>query len=72
MVLSVIVLRRSHPEWARPYRVTGYPFTVVAFALVSSAFVANTLVESAPSALMGLGLVALGVPFYLHSRRSSR
>ena len=72
VVLAVIVLRRKHPEWSRPYRVTGYPFTVVAFALVSSVFVLNTLVESAQSALMGLGLLALGVPFYLQSRRSTR
>lgn len=69
VVLSVVVLRRTHPDWPRPYRVTGYPFTVIVFALVSSAFVVNTLVESARSALMGLGLLALGVPFYIRSRK---
>ena len=71
VVLSVIFLRYKHPEWTRPYRVAGYPFTVLAFVLVSSAFVVNTLVESARSSLMGLGLLLLGVPFYLRSRRSS-
>ncbi len=65
IVLSVIVLRRKHPDWERPYRVTGYPFTVLVFVLVSSAFVVNTLVGSARSSLMGLGLLLLGVPFYL-------
>ena len=65
IVLSVIVLRRKHPDWERPYRVTGYPFTVIVFVLVSSAFVVNTLVGSARSSLMGLGLLLLGVPFYL-------
>lgn len=65
IVLSVIVLRRKHPDWDRPYRVTGYPFTVIVFILVSSAFVVNTLVGSARSSLMGLGLLLLGVPFYL-------
>jgi APA family basic amino acid/polyamine antiporter len=69
VVLSVMVLRRRHPEWERPYRATGYPATVVLFALVSSAFVVNTLMESPRSALMGLGLVALGVPFHHRSRR---
>jgi len=69
VVLSVMVLRRRHPEWERPYRATGYPATVVVFALVSSAFVVNTLMESPRSALMGLGLVALGVPFHLRFRR---
>ena len=69
VVLSVIVLRRTHPEWERPYRVSGYPLTVIVFVLVSFAFVVNTLMESARSALMGLGLLALGVPFYIRSRR---
>ena len=69
VVLSVVVLRRAHPEWPRPYRVSGYPFTVLVFVLVSSAFVLNTLVESPRSALMGLGLLLLGVPVYLGSGR---
>ena len=72
VVLWVIVLRRKHPEWERPYRVAGYPFTVIVFVLVSSAFVINTLIGSAESSLMGLGLLLLGVPFYLRSRRLQR
>jgi basic amino acid/polyamine antiporter, APA family len=69
IVVSVIVLRRKHPEWERPYRVTGYPVTVIVFVLVSSVFVLNTLVESTLSSLMGLGLLLLGVPFYFMSKR---
>ena len=69
IVLSVMVLRRKHPDWERPYRAFGYPFTVIVFVLVSSAFVVNTLVESARSSVMGLGLLLLGVPFYLWSKR---
>jgi basic amino acid/polyamine antiporter, APA family len=68
IVVSVIVLRRKHPEWERPYRVTGYPATVIVFVLVSSVFVLNTLIESTASSLMGLGLLLLGVPFYFRSR----
>jgi basic amino acid/polyamine antiporter, APA family len=67
VVLSVVVLRRRHPEWPRPYRVTGYPWTVIVFVMVSSVFVLNTLVEAPVSSLMGLGLLLLGVPFYLLS-----
>lgn len=70
VVLSVVVLRRKHPDWERPYRVVGYPFTVIVFVLVSSAFVINTLIGSARSSLMGLGLLLLGVPFYLRSKRA--
>jgi APA family basic amino acid/polyamine antiporter len=64
VVLSVVVLRRRHPAWPRPYRVPGYPFTVAVFVMVSSVFVINTLVEAPASSLFGLGLLALGVPFY--------
>jgi APA family basic amino acid/polyamine antiporter len=69
VVLSVVVLRRKHPEWPRPYRVSAYPLPVVVFVVVSSVFVLNTLVEAPLSSLMGFGLLALGVPFYLSNRR---
>ena len=71
VVLSVVVLRRTHPEWPRPYRVAGYPYTVIVFVLVSSAFVVNTLVRSPRSSLIGLGLLLLGVPFYVLRGRSA-
>jgi APA family basic amino acid/polyamine antiporter len=69
VVSSVMVLRRTHPEWDRPYRVAGYPFTVIVFVVVSAVFVINTLVGAPASSLMGLGLLLLGVPFYLRRRR---
>jgi APA family basic amino acid/polyamine antiporter len=71
IVLSAIVLRRRHPDWARPYRITGYPVTVIVFVLVSSVFVLNTLLESPRSSLLGFGLLLLGVPFYRRSRPAS-
>jgi APA family basic amino acid/polyamine antiporter len=64
VVASVMVLRRRHPDWDRPYRVSAYPLPVIVFVGVSSVFVINTLVESPGSSLMGLGLLLLGVPFY--------
>jgi basic amino acid/polyamine antiporter, APA family len=72
VVLSVVVLRRKHPEWDRPYRVTGYPFTVFVFVVVSIAFVINTLVASARSSLLGLVLLLIGVPVYRWSLRRQR
>jgi len=65
---SVIVLRRKHPEWPRPYRLPGYPWTALAFMLVSAAFVVNTLFENPRSSLFGLVLVLAGLPFYLWRR----
>jgi len=69
VVLSVIVLRRTHPEWPRPYRATGYPYTVVVFVVVSIAFVVNTLIASARSSLLGLILLVIGIPVYRLSKR---
>jgi APA family basic amino acid/polyamine antiporter len=72
VVLSVMVLRRKRPDWERPYRVAGYPLTVIVFVVVSSVFVLNTLIEAPSSSLLGLGLLLLGVPFYFRSRRPAR
>jgi basic amino acid/polyamine antiporter, APA family len=72
VVLSVVVLRRTHPEWHRPYRVTGYPYTVFVFVVVSMAFVVNTLIASARSSLLGLALLLIGVPVYWWSVRTRR
>ncbi|MGH9334087.1 MAG: APC family permease, partial [Vicinamibacteria bacterium] len=71
IAFSVVVLRRRHPEWPRPYRVPAYPIPVVLFVLVSAAFVVNTLVESTRSSLYGLAIVGAGVVFYWFRQRSS-
>jgi len=72
-VASVLVLRRKHPEWDRPYRVPGYPWTALVFVVVASVFVVNTLVESPRSSLLGLIVVLAGVPLYAvwRSRRAA-
>ena len=69
VAFSVVVLRRRHPEWERPYRVPAYPIPVVVFLLVAAAFVVNTLVEAPGSSLLGLGLLSVGVLFYLFRGR---
>ncbi|GAB3924534.1 APC family permease [Larkinella terrae] len=61
---GVMLFRRSHPELPRPYRVIGYPVLPVIFCLFCLTLVAITLIEQPREALMGLGLIATGVPFY--------
>jgi APA family basic amino acid/polyamine antiporter len=66
---GVFKLRRQRPDLPRPYRVWGYPVVPIVFIVGSGAVVLNTLVERPKESLAGLGLLALGVPFYLMSKR---
>jgi basic amino acid/polyamine antiporter, APA family len=68
---AVFVLRRTRPDAPRPYRVWGYPVVPALFILSSLLLVGNTLLERPRESLLGLGLVALGVPAYLYWRRRS-
>ncbi len=69
---AVIVLRRRRPELARPYRTWGYPWVPVLFILASLLLVGNTLVERPVESLLGLALLAVGLPLYAFWRRRSR
>jgi basic amino acid/polyamine antiporter, APA family len=66
---SVFVLRHTRPDAPRPYRVWGYPVVPVLFILASLLLVGNTLLERPRESVLGLVLVALGVPAYLYWRR---
>jgi len=66
---GVFKLRKQRPDLPRPYRVWGYPVVPIVFIVVSGSVVLNTLVERPKESLAGLGLLALGVPFYLMSAR---
>jgi basic amino acid/polyamine antiporter, APA family len=68
-VAGVIVLRHSRPDLVRPYRMWGYPYTTLAFILVGGAFMLNTLFQRPGPSLIGLAVMAAGVPVYLLWRR---
>jgi basic amino acid/polyamine antiporter, APA family len=67
--VSVFVLRKKRPDVVRPYRVIGYPWVPVLFVIVAAFLLASTLQTRPRESLMGLGLMALGVPFYFFWRR---
>lgn len=70
--IAVFVLRRHRPEIPRPFRVPGYPWVPLLFVGTSVFFVVNTLLEAPRESLVGLGLLALGVPAYAYWRRRAR
>lgn len=69
---AIFVLRARRPEMPRPYRALGYPVVPALYVLGSFALVWNTLMERPTESIAGLGLVAMGLPFYLYWSRSAR
>jgi APA family basic amino acid/polyamine antiporter len=65
---SVLVLRRKRPDLPRPYKTLGYPVVPVLFVLVAFSLVVSTLIDSPRESGLGLGIVAVGLPFYFHWR----
>ena len=66
---AVFVLRARRPDAPRPYRALGYPVIPALYVLGSFALVWNTLMERPTESIAGLGIVALGLPFYFYWRR---
>ncbi len=66
---SVIVLRRRHPEWSRPYRTWGYPVTPIVYVGVCVIVLVNTLVNQPVESGWGLAILACGLPAYLYWKR---
>ena len=62
--LGVLILRRRRPGLARPYRMWGYPVTLLLFVAVAFGFVVNTLVATPGPAIAGTLLIAVGAPVY--------
>ncbi|MBV8207518.1 MAG: amino acid permease [Acidobacteria bacterium] len=69
-VVAVFVLRRKAPERARPYRCTGYPWLPALYVVCAAAWAGNTLWARPVESLSGIGIIAIGVPFYLYWRRA--
>ena len=71
--IAIFVLRAKRPDVPRPYRALGYPVIPALYVLGSFALVFNTLMERPTASIAGLGLVALGLPFYfLGGKTTSR
>ena len=62
--LSVFGSRRKFPERPRPFLTPLYPVTPVLFAIAAALLVANTLATQTREAVIGLAVVACGVPVF--------
>jgi len=70
--LAVMMLRRSEPNAARPFRVPGYPVTPILFVVAAAALVINTIATQPGISSIGLGFVALGAPAFFIWRSRGR
>lgn len=69
--LALIRLRSSEPQLSRPYRVWGYPWTVLVFGLAALAISVNLWLIRPVRSSAGLAVILLGIPFFHHWRRRS-
>ncbi|HSA95359.1 MAG TPA: APC family permease, partial [Acidobacteriota bacterium] len=68
--LAVFILRRRAPHIVRPYRTWGYPVVPFVFIVASLAVFAGMVSATPGKSLVGLALLAAGIPVYfLWSRR---
>jgi basic amino acid/polyamine antiporter, APA family len=71
-VAALFVLRRKMPDAPRPYRCTGYPWLPALYVAFGSIWAANALWAERKDALIGIGIVLLGAPFYWYWRRRKK
>jgi APA family basic amino acid/polyamine antiporter len=70
MAIGLMRLRRRS-DYAPAYRVWGYPFVPIIFALSSLYIVANQILSEPKESLIGLLLVAIGLPVYWFTSRNA-
>lgn len=63
-VAGVFVLRRTRPDLPRPYRTFGYPVTPLVYLALTGWTLTFVLLTERREALLGLGLVAVGLAIY--------
>lgn len=64
LFIGVLIFRKQDPDHLRPYRVPLYPLTPI-LAIVGAVFIVIMTISSMPKvALVGIGLITLGIPVY--------
>jgi APA family basic amino acid/polyamine antiporter len=71
-VMALFVLRRKMPDAPRPYRCAGYPWLPALYVAFGLLWALNALWAERKDALIGIGIVLLGAPFYWYWRRRKK
>jgi basic amino acid/polyamine antiporter, APA family len=67
--VALIVFRRTLPDAPRPMRTPFYPLMPALFIIAGTGIVINTFFADTRNALIGTGIIALGVPVFFLWRR---
>jgi APA family basic amino acid/polyamine antiporter len=70
--LAVMVLRFKQPNTPRPYKTWGYPVLPVFFVLINLAIFLNTVMAQPIKSLVGLIILAAGIPAFLYWKAKAR
>jgi len=67
---GVFVMRFKAPDLERPYRTWGYPVIPAVYVLFCIALVINTFITQPREAIIGISLVAAGIPLFFYFRKN--
>ena len=62
--VAVWVLRRKFPYAPRPFKVWGYPFTLIVVILIQVAFMVVTLISAFVPSMLGIMFTSTGLVYY--------
>lgn len=65
---AVFILRKKYPHAPRPYRVWGYPFTLIIVLIIQLWFMGVTLYTAFIPSLLGMLLTCSGLIYYYRDR----
>jgi len=61
---SVFILRKKYPDMVRPYKVWGYPFTLIIVLIIQGMFMFTTLYTAPQPSVLGILLTLTGLVYY--------
>lgn len=67
--VSFFILRKRHPEWARPWRAKGHPWMTGLVLVLSVLFLAGAVAADTRMSLWSIAILAASYPVFLVTRR---
>lgn len=69
-ITALFYLRKTEPDAPRPYKALGYPVIPALYIILAGSICIDLLLFKTFNTLLGLGIMALGIPVYYFFKRS--